>query len=400
MTADYRKIAAAYGTPFYLFDTRVLRDRVRTVRAALAAGTGRDIGLCFAMKANPMLIGPLASAADCFEVCSPGEFRICEKAGIPREKIVLSGVYKEEADIARILDTYGNAGIFTAESENQYELLFRLAKERGLRIPVLLRLTSGNQFGMDEETILRIAAGRERTEAAVKLLGLQLYGGTQKKKADRIRRELGDLDRVMAELQDRYGLEPELLEYGPGLGLNYFAKDKPFDEAGLLQELSAAVRGMRYRGRTVFEAGRFLAASCGVYVTRVGDIKTNCGVKYLITDGGINHLNYYGQTLAMQVPFLKQLRDGPEDGRKMPAEEEPCTVCGALCTTADVMIRNIMLKKPEIGDILVFENTGAYSVTESMYLFLSRDLPAVLFADEDGRITVHRERRGTDLINA
>jgi len=393
MNPDYGKLSSEYGTPFYLFDFEKLKERIRFIRNSL----GEEFRLCYAMKANPMLIGGIYGEIDSFEVCSPGEFRLTEKAGISRKDIVLSGVYKEEADIRRVAGTYGNKGIFTAESLSQLLLLQKTARECSLKLPVLLRLTAGNQFGMDADTIRKIVSSRKEYEE-LDLLGLQLYGGTQKKKPDRFRKEILLLDDLISELKESSGFETRLLEYGPGLGVNYFEKDALFSEEGLLKELSASLHAMRYRGQISLEMGRFIAAPCGVYVTKISDIKVNDGVKYCITDGGVNHLNYYGHTLAMQVPFHEQLTASGE--KKTSGEKETAVICGALCTVADVLVRNMELCSPEEGDLLIFENTGAYSVTESMYLFLTRDLPAVLFKDGGGKISLHRSRRGTDGINA
>lgn len=66
-------------------------------------------------------------------------------------------------------------------------------------------------------------------------------------------------------------------------------------------------------------------------------------------------------------------------------------ICGSLCTFADILVRGLMLSEPEIGDMLVFENIGAYSVTEGSYLFLSRDLPGIYLQKKDGRIAKLRE---------
>ena len=79
-------------TPAYIFDLDMLKSRVQMMKTIL----GERAEICFAMKANPFLIGPLKDTADKFEVCSPGEFHICETVGIPMERIVLSGVNKEK----------------------------------------------------------------------------------------------------------------------------------------------------------------------------------------------------------------------------------------------------------------------------------------------------------------
>ena len=54
----------------------------------------------------------------------------------------------------------------------------------------------------------------------------------------------------------------------------------------------------------VFEMGRFLTASCGYYMTKIVDQKKNDAVNVCIVDGGINHVNYYGQNMAMKTPIL------------------------------------------------------------------------------------------------
>ena len=127
------------------------------------------------------------------------------------------------------------------------------------------------------------------------------------------------------------------------------------------------------------EMGRFIASSCGHYITSVCDVKHSADTDWCIVDGGINHLNYLGQIMGMKVPIIRHFRDGnivdDSDGSVY-------SVCGSLCTSNDVLVRSLPLKDPAPGDILIFSNAGAYSVTESMGLFLSRTLPrVVMFRD-------------------
>ena len=83
-------------SPSYVFSADELTARFCHIRKFF----GEKIRLVYAMKANPFLTADLAPYADAFEVCSPGEMHICEKAGIPGEKLVLSGVNKDAADFA------------------------------------------------------------------------------------------------------------------------------------------------------------------------------------------------------------------------------------------------------------------------------------------------------------
>ena len=373
-------------TPFYVFDTDEAAAQVTALRAAF----GPEIGLCYAMKANAFIVGDLVPWVDYLEVCSPGEFRICQRAGIPPEKIVLSGVYKKPAELDEVMETYGSAITYTAESLAQWQQLSAYGTAHQCPLRVLLRLTAGNQFGMEQEVLEEIVAHRDDSFAHIE--GIQYFSGTQKKNPARWAEELEKLDALLQTLFSRYGFTAEKLEYGTGLPVTYFDGEKDNEQA-LAQELAALLHGMRFKGKIVLETGRRVAASCGTYFTRVADVKQNHGSRYCIVDGGIHHLNYFGQMMAMKKPPLLQW-NAPQ------GESEPWTVCGSLCTSNDVLLKSCSFTELRVGDVLVFGKAGAYSPTESMGLFLSRDLPQVaLFSREKG-LRLVREALPTDRLNS
>ena len=340
-----------YQTPFYLFDTDVLKERMEQIRSAL----GHRAEICYAMKANPFLTGVLKDEADSFEVCSPGEFRICERAGIPMEKIVMSGVYKNPEDISYAVMTYGDRGVYTAESPAQWELLKLCSEKYDVRLRVLLRLSSGSQFGMDEDTILRIAAGRDSAPNLI-IEGLQLFSGTQKRSPKKYRRELSRLEEFRTKLENDLGLPVDRLEYGPGLPVGYFEEEEDNGDE-LMSLLAQELERLEFGGKIVLEMGRFIAASCGSYVTGIADLKVSEGQGYCIADGGIHHVNYFGQMMAMKKPPIRHLKCQKENGQT--AGESLWTICGSLCTMNDVLVKQFPLDHPSVGDSLVFEKTGA-----------------------------------------
>lgn len=392
---DTKMIARAvqeYGTPSYVFDIDVFQNRIQTIQEVL----GPQIQLCYAMKANPFLIQAAVDKNVRLEVCSPGEFAICDRNQIPAEQLVLSGVYKEQAEIEKILEKYGAAGIHTIESEHQFEMLASVAEKRGLKLCVLLRLTSGNQFGLDEEVLKTIVKNRA-DYPGVQILGVQYYSGTQKKKAEILTREIVRLDRLLLELKELYGYEAKELEYGPGLYVPYFVTEGDENNEELFQ-LREQLMQLQFDGRITLEMGRYMAASCGTYLTKVVDEKENAGVHYAIVDGGIHHLNYFGQTMAMKLPYFKQL-NGENFEEKADGVENLTTVCGSLCTVSDVLVKKMPLYGEIMGDVLAFENTGAYSVTEGIYLFLSRAFPKVIFATEENGLELVRDTVQSHCFN-
>ncbi len=155
---------------------------------------------------------------------------------------------------------------------------------------------------------------------------------------------------------------------------------------------------MQFDGQITLEMGRYMAASCGTYLTKVVDEKENAGIHYAIVDGGIHHLNYFGQTMAMKLPYFKQL-NGENFEEKVDGEENLTTVCGSLCTVSDVLVKKMPLHGKILGDVLAFENTGAYSVTEGIYLFLSRAFPKVIFLTEKNGLELVRDTVQSHCFN-
>lgn len=390
---DYAQIdalARQVHTPAYIFDIDGFHKRVAQVKEAF----GPEIGICFSIKANPFLLPYLPDSFQRIEVCSPGELTICERTGIDMSKVIFSGVNKTYADVERAMDD--QVGIFTAESPLHLEMINDCALKRGKTVPVLVRLTAGSQFGMDEQVILDIIKNRAKF-SGVDIIGLHFFSGTQKRKVTAIEKELKYLEGFIALLEQDYGFETRHLEYGTGLAVDYFTANAEDAELQRLQDVSVSLREIAKKVSLTVEMGRFFAAPCGYYFTRVMDVKTNCGINYAIVDGGLNQLKYAGQIQGMQLPRIKQLRR--EDRCAHPTSVDQWTLCGSLCSTADILARDMTFEDLAIGDILVFEYTGAYSVTEGMALFLSREIPEVsVYSCEFGLKKV-RDTLYTDVFN-
>lgn len=374
-------------TPSFVFDIDALIERVNGIKSLLAHGEK----LCYAIKANPFLVNDLKDVVDCFEICSTGEFRIAMRAGIPPEKVVLSGVYKEEGDIREIVGICKDKATYTVESPSQFRLLEKVANEYGLTLDVILRLSSGNQFGMDENTILGLFSTEQNT---LKIKGIQYYSGTQKKR-EKILKEIESIVDFANRLEAS-GNPIGRIEYGPGLRVAYFEGDEEVDEKAPVEEVSNAFAKSDNKCEIVYEAGRFIAAYCGKYYTSIVDIKNTNGTQFCIVDGGINHLNYYGQTMAMKKPHIRQFSS--DFAEKKDGEKQPCTICGSLCTVSDVLVKSLPLEDVKSGDILEFARTGAYTVSEGIYLFLSRDMPRI-YKKKEGKITLVRDVFCTDTLN-
>lgn len=365
---DYLKNIGNISTPAYYFDTDVFEKRVNFVKRELL-----DIPLTFSIKANPFLLSRLPQNLRHVEVCSPGELKICKAYGISGNRIIYSGVNKEIEDVTEAIE-FG-VDIVTAESILHVELEQEAAEKVGKQQKVILRLTSGNQFGMSEADILNILTNQAKY-SNLNIYGIHYYSGTQKKKRQ-IDRDFEKLDAVLARFREETGFVPKLVEMGPGLPVEYF--NSPYDEIeeAILIENKDTILAFAKKYPLGLEMGRYFAAPCGTYASRVMDIKTNSDTDYIICDGGIHHLKYHGQTMAMQTPDMEV--------RNSSTETKSYCICGSLCTVADVLVREVELPVVSRNDVILFHRCGAYSVTEGSGLFLSRKLPEVyLYNEADG----------------
>lgn len=374
-------------TAFYVFDIEKLKARIAHLQAALPP----EVVLCYAVKANTFITKELIDTIHRFEVCSPGEAEICRAVGVPSENMVISGVYKTPEVMEAMVADPGFHPIYTVESLEQYELFRRLAQQYGRTLPLLLRLTNGSQFGINKGDIEAIVARRGETPE-VDILGIQFFSGTQKTSLKKLKREVGKLDDLLTLLEEKYGFVARELEYGPGFPVSYFQSDE-LDEAELLSGFSELLHDMTHHPKITLELGRSIAASCGTYYTHIVDLKRNQEQNYALVDGGMHHLVYFGQHMAMKQPFFHVC--GKEE---LPATDQ-WNICGSLCSMNDVMTKQSPLPDLALGDVLAFENAGAYCMTEGISLFLSRDIPAVYLLLENGTAVQVRKAFDTATLN-
>ena len=357
-------------TAFYVFDI----DRLLQRAAYLKKKLSERVELCYAVKANTFIIGEFIGKIGRFEVCSPGEAEICTALGVDDKDMVISGVYKTPSVIEKMVAEH-DGRIYTVESLTQFEMLRSLSEKYDRVLPVLLRLTNDSQFGMDSGEIKNIIAERSKYKN-LDIHGLQFFSGTQKTSLKKLKREVCKLDELLTFLREEYGFESKELEYGPGFPVAYF-EGEDVNEEELLKGFSDIIDSMQNKVKIVLELGRSMAACCGSYYTHIVDIKHNKGQNYILIDGGMHHLVYFGQHMAMKQPVFSVC------GKENKPNTAEWNICGSLCSMNDIVAKQVSLPDVSIGDLLCFENTGAYCMTECISLFLSREIPAVYLKKAD-----------------
>lgn len=398
---DPNEIAAAYGTPYFVYDLDVVEQTVGALRAILPA----RFDLAYAVKANPALavVAHLGSLGLWADTASGGELELVRRAGIAPADIVFTGPGKRDDELAAAVDAGVRA--ITVESPGELARLEEVARQRQRRVPVLLRLAVGadapsearrivgdaglGKFGMDGPS-LATAARHTARSPHLDLLGIHAFGASNvldaAALADHASATMATARRVALDA----GVPLRIVDVGGGLGIPYDAATPPLDLAALgghLAELDRAWSAdpATAATRVLLEPGRFLVARAGAFVTRVVDRKRAGDSTVVIVDGGIHHL--------LRPALVGQEHRVVALGPPQPAGGlEPVTVAGPLCSGLDVLASGIEMVPPEVGDLLAVLDVGAYGFTESMPLFLSHPTPAEV-AIRGGRAALIRPRR-------
>ncbi len=371
------------STPFYAYSRAGISAQVARLRAALPP----DVHLHYAVKANPMpaVVQHLAGLVDGFDVASGLELRTALDAPVRVQDVSFAGPGKTEAELRQA----AAAGVVVSiESAHQLRLLAAIGSAFDMRPPVILRVNpdfelraSGMQmgggpkaFGIDTDQIPDLL--RELAGMPIEFRGFQMFCGAQNLNADSIVETQSRILDLAIELGRAAPGPIRLLNMGGGLGIPYFAGDTELDLAPIGAALGRRLQAVRPRlpeAQLVIELGRYLVGPAGIYVCRVIDRKISRGKVFIVTDGGLHHhlaaSGNFGQVVRRNYPIVIGNRaTGPAD--------ETVEVVGCLCTPIDVLGRSVALPAPEIGDLVVVQQSGAYGRSASPLNFLSHPEPA------------------------
>jgi len=343
--------------PCYCFNSDDFSEKIRAFRSLLDP----KIDLIFSLKANPFFAQSALDYANGLEVCSVGEIEIISRLDRPMSDVMFGGICKERDDFLIAI----RSGIrrYSIESYTQLLDLDTVAIFCNEKVNVLLRITSGNQFGMDLEEAKKCLSFNLQN---IEITGIHYYPGTMRLSITEIERDYSKFEEYLKKLADFTVAE---IEFGAGIGINYFSEE---DMKPMINLVADKLNGLAKNHKVLYEAGRFLSADAGVYISRVVEKKCINSRKYIIVNGGRHHFTYHGGIFNLKrIPQISVVQTVQNH------ESEEVTIVGALCSESDILAKNVFLPIAEIGDYIVFHKAGAYCVTEGITLFLSRDIPAV-----------------------
>jgi diaminopimelate decarboxylase len=388
-STDLAALAAAHGTPLYVYSAQTIADNYRRLAAGLA---GLDLRICYACKANSNLaiLRHAANLGAAFDLVSGGELRRVAAAGGRTQDSVFAGVGKSEAEIAAGLE----AGVFAfhVESEPELERINAVAGRLGCKAAVALRINpdvdakthakittgkSENKFGVP------LAAAMAAYESAARLphiaiRGVQMHIGSQLTTVGPFVEAVQKVAPFVADLKRRFGIV--YWSIGGGLGIAYrdalasgeqaWWDARPADQRPLTPEAYGAALQPLLAPlglKILLEPGRFLVGNAGVLLTRVEYVKRGAAKTFVILDAAMNDLVRPAMYEAYHE--LVPLRHDP--ARPVMTAD----LVGPVCETGDCFATDRILSEVRAGELVAFMSAGAYGYTMSSR-YNTRPMPA------------------------
>ena len=370
-------------TPFYYYDTKVLRDTLDTIQKE--ARKYDNFHVHYAVKANANskvlnIIRESGLGADCV---SGGEVRAAIQAGFPNDKIVYAGVGKTDKEINYSLDH--DIFCFNVESVPELEIINELASAKGKVAQVAFRInpnvgahthaniTTGlaeNKFGISMEDMDMVIEMAEQMKN-VKFIGLHFHIGSQILEMD----DFVALCNRVNELQEhlaKHHIICEHINVGGGLGIDYHHPNH-LPIPNFADYFATYHKFLKLQpGQTLhFELGRAVVGQCGSLISKVTYVKQGTNKQFAILDAGMTDL--IRPALYQAYHRIENLTsDEPE---------ETYDVVGPICESSDVFLKAVELNKAHRGDLFALRSAGAYGeIMASRYN--CRELPKGYTSDE------------------
>ena len=356
-------LAQTHGTPLFVYSKASMLAALAAYQRGFA---GRNVQICYAMKANPALgvIQVFAQAGCGFDIVSAGDMARVLAAGGRADKIIFSGVGKTRAEMRQALQA--GIGCFNVESEAELEVLSEVAASMGVKAPVSVRVNpnvdpkthpyistglKGSKFGVAHDRVVQTYQ-RAAALPGIQVVGIDCHIGSQ---ITEVAPYLDAVDRMLdlVEAIEAAGIAIHHIDFGGGLGIDYNG-DTPPSADDLWQKMLAKLDARGFGDRALMiEPGRSLVGNAGVCLTEVLYLKPGEQKNFCIIDAAMNDL----PRPAMYQAFHQIVPLAPR-----PDAPSTWDVVGPVCESGDWIGHDRHLAVQQ-GDLLAVMSAGAYCMS-------------------------------------
>lgn len=401
---DTVELAEKYGTPLYVYDVSIIRERCRAFVETFK-GLGVKAQVAYASKAfsSIAILQVIKQEGLSVDVVSEGELYTALQAGIDPAKIHMHGNNKSPRELEMAIEH--NIGCVVVDNFYEIELLTDVLKRQQKKVDVIIRVTPGiksdthqyimtgnedSKFGFDlhngqaEEAFVRL-----RDNEFVNFKGLHCHIGSQIFDTDRFVLATNILFKEIEKWQSNYGFTPEVLNLGGGFGIRYTEDDQPIPLSHYVDKLVATVKEHSERlnmplPEIWIEPGRSIVGDAGITLYTVGSTKHIPGVRdYVSIDGGMSD--------NIRPALYQAKYHGVLANRVNDVADTTVSIAGKCCESGDMLIWDLPIPKVNSGDILAIFSTGAYGY--SMASNYNRIQKAAVVFVENGvdKLVIKRE---------
>ncbi len=369
-------------TPFYYYNVELLKETLDVIKSETGK-YGYNVHYAIKANANPRILQIIAEAGLGADCVSGGEIRAALAAGFPANKVVYAGVGKADWEIELGLDE--DIFCFNVESLAELRIINELAAAKHKIADIALRInpevdahthakiTTGmkeNKFGINL-SLLNSVLDEMQTMKHVHLIGIHTHIGSQITDMSAFRNLVIRVNEIQEEL-DKRGIQVENLNFGGGLGIDYYhpnhlaipAFDNYFAVFNKLLDL-------RPGQKVHFEPGRSVVAQCGTLISRVLYVKEGEVRKFAILDAGFTEL-----IRPAMYDAYHRIENISSDG-----EVDIYDVVGPICESSDVFGKDVELNEVHRGDFIALRSAGAYGEIMASH-YNCRELPIAYYSDQ------------------
>jgi len=391
---DFKSLAVKYGTPLYVYDFDHFKSRYEELKEAFS---GRKSLICYAVKANSnlsviKLFADLGAGADCVSI---GEVRRAITAGVPKYKIIFSGVGKRDDEIEEALKE--DILFLNLESEAEMSRVETIAQSLGKKARISIRVNpdidpkthpyistglTENKFGVDIEVAKKMYVYAAKSEY-LEPVGIHFHIGSQLTELEPIyeaAQKVSELLKALLALK----INLKFFDVGGGLGVVYDNETTipPYNYA---QVILSTLTGTDVT--IVCEPGRFMTANGGYFLTKVLYEKMSKEKRFVVVDGAMNDLIR---------PTLYEAFHGVEVVGKE-AERSKADIVGPVCESGDFFAKDEEIAATEHGDIVVIKSAGSYGFSMSSN-YNTRPRAAEIAVEEGVDRVIRKRESFDDLI--
>ncbi|MBJ7354981.1 MAG: diaminopimelate decarboxylase [Thermoleophilaceae bacterium] len=388
---DVLDVAKQFGTPSYIYAAGDLRYRARAAvkafhdaEAKFGDGTADEPGVLFASKSFPCTAAYRLMAAEGIycDVASGGELHLALKGGFSPERILMHGNNKTDAELEQAIAA--GVGYIVIDSFDEIDRLNKLMPSDGPR--TLVRVAPGIkpsthayiQTGqVDSKFGIPLSQVEQAIQKAPNFVGLHCHLGSQFFEVE--------IFKAAVEVLAGFEVDCKVVNVGGGFGIPYLEHEHPPAIDSYAEQITSAVREtFGFGAKIMVEPGRWLVGNAGVTAYTVGTVKEIPGVRrYVAVDGGMSD-NI--RPMLYEAEYTGVIAD-----RAAVQADRDVRVVGMHCESGDVILPEVMLHEPNVGDTLVVPATGAYGhAMASNYNGVLR--PPVVFCERgEARVVVRRE---------